>query len=81
MNSWAWWRNRARRESELEEEIQTHLRLAERDRMERGETAARARANVRREFGNLLLLAPIQALPGIVSASRSAVTPISGLSW
>jgi len=81
MNSWAWWRNRARRESELEEEIQTHLRLAERDRMERGETAARARANVRREFGNLLLLARIQALPGIVSASRSAVTPISGLSW
>jgi len=55
MNPWAWWRNRARLESELEEEIQTHLRLAERDRIERGETAAEARANVRREFGNVLL--------------------------
>ncbi|HLN00195.1 MAG TPA: ABC transporter permease [Bryobacteraceae bacterium] len=54
MNPWAWWRNRARRENELEEEIQMHLRLAERDRMERGETAAEARANVRREFGNVL---------------------------
>jgi putative ABC transport system permease protein len=55
MNPWQWWRNRARRESELEEEIQTHLRLAERDRIDRGETSTEARANVRCEFGNVLL--------------------------
>jgi len=36
MNLWNWWRDRTRRESELQDEIETHLRLAERDRVERG---------------------------------------------
>src|SRR6202043_1638374 len=31
MSPWRWWRSRAQREDELEEEIQTHLRMAERD--------------------------------------------------
>ena len=42
--------NRNRR---LREEIESHLRMAIRDRMERGESAAEAEANARREFGNL----------------------------
>jgi hypothetical protein len=55
MNPWQWWRNRARRVNELDEEIQTHLRMAERDRVDRGEAPAEARAQARREFGNVLL--------------------------
>src|SRR4029077_21025879 len=50
-----WWHKRARREDELDEEIQAHLRMAERDRTELGETPNDARAHVRREFGNVLL--------------------------
>ena len=50
-----WWHKRARRDDELDEEIQAHLRMAERDRTERGETPDEARAHVRREFGNVLL--------------------------
>jgi macrolide transport system ATP-binding/permease protein len=55
MSVWRWWHKRARREDELDEEIQAHLRMAERDRTERGESTNEARANVRREFGNVLL--------------------------
>jgi hypothetical protein len=40
------------KEEELEAEIQSHLDMAARERMERGETAEQARAAVRREFGN-----------------------------
>jgi putative ABC transport system permease protein len=47
---------RKRREAELEAEIQSHLDMAVRDRMERGETAEQAKAAVRREFGNVGLV-------------------------
>jgi hypothetical protein len=40
----------------LREEIESHLRMAIRDRMERGESAAEAETNARREFGNLGLV-------------------------
>ena len=49
------WRRR-RREEELEEEIQSHLRMAIRDRMERGESAEEAESAARREFGNVGLI-------------------------
>jgi macrolide transport system ATP-binding/permease protein len=52
---WQRWHRWAHRENELDEEIQAHLRMAERDRTERGETTEEARAHVRYEFGNLLL--------------------------
>jgi len=52
------WRRR-RREEELEEEIQSHLRMAIRDRMERGESAEEAALAARREFGNLGLVKEI----------------------
>lgn len=42
-----------RREDDLEEEIQGHLRMAERDRIDRGEDPAQARFAARREFGNV----------------------------
>ncbi|MBV8073492.1 MAG: ABC transporter permease [Acidobacteriaceae bacterium] len=40
------------RDRRLKEEIESHLRMAVRERMERGESAAEAEANARREFGN-----------------------------
>ena len=55
MSRWQWWHKSTRREDELDEEIQAHLRMAERDRTELGETPNDARAHVRREFGNVLL--------------------------
>jgi predicted permease len=49
------WRRR-RREEELDEEIQSHLQMAIRDRMERGESAEEAEMAARREFGNVGLI-------------------------
>jgi predicted permease len=45
-----------RREEELEEEIQSHLQMAVRDRVERGESAEEAELAARREFGNVGLI-------------------------
>ena len=42
-----------RREEDLEQEIRDHLRMAERDRVDRGEDPEQARFAVRREFGNV----------------------------
>jgi ABC-type antimicrobial peptide transport system permease subunit len=44
--------DRQKREQELDEEISSHLRMAERDRIERGETPEEARYAARREMGN-----------------------------
>ena len=44
---------RKRRDAELDEELNAHLRMAEADRMARGESAADAAANARREFGSV----------------------------
>jgi len=44
---------RKRRDAELDEELDAHLRMAEADRMARGESAADAAANARREFGSV----------------------------
>ena len=50
------WSERARKEKELEEEIRTHMQMAVRDRIERGETPEQAEASARREFGNVALV-------------------------
>src|SRR5215475_12549074 len=47
---------RRRREEELEEEIQSHLQMAIRDRVERGARAEEAELAARREFGNVGLI-------------------------
>lgn len=44
------------RDEELDEEIQAHLRMAARDRIDRGESEQQARSSVRREFGNVGLI-------------------------
>jgi putative ABC transport system permease protein len=47
---------RRHREEELDEELRSHLEMAVRDRIERGETLEEAEAAVRREFGNVGLV-------------------------
>ncbi len=49
-------RDRQKREHELDEEITSHLRMAERDRMERGATLDEAHYDARREMGNVSLI-------------------------
>jgi predicted permease len=44
--------SRKRRQADLNAEIQNHLEMAVRDRIERGEAPAQARAAAQREFGN-----------------------------
>lgn len=48
--------DRDKREQELDEEIGSHLRMAEHDRIERGETPEEARYAARREMGNVSLI-------------------------
>ena len=50
--SWPVWL-RKRRNEELQEEIQAHLNLAEREEMQSGRTKKDARSAARREFGNV----------------------------
>jgi putative ABC transport system permease protein len=50
------WIFRRGRERELEEEIQSHLEMAARDRMESGESSDEARHSARREFGSTMLV-------------------------
>ena len=52
----SWWRFLTRRKRDLDEEIEAHLRMAVRDRVERGETPAEARAAAAKEFGNVPLV-------------------------
>src|SRR5690348_11065547 len=47
---------RRSRNQSLDEEIRTHLAMAERDRVERGEPAEQAGESARREFGNRTLI-------------------------
>lgn len=48
--------DRQKREQELDEEIGSHLRMAERDRIERGESPEEAHYAARREMGNESLI-------------------------
>ena len=51
----AWFRRRSR-EEELEEEVQSHLRMAANEHVEYGESAEQARTAALREFGNVGLV-------------------------
>ena len=50
------WKSRQRKAAELEAEIQHHIELAIRERVERGESPEDARVEVLREFGNVALV-------------------------
>jgi hypothetical protein len=50
---------RKRSDQELDEEIQAHLAMATRDRVERGEAPRAAAMAARREFGNRALIQEI----------------------
>ncbi|HYY97778.1 MAG TPA: ADOP family duplicated permease, partial [Pyrinomonadaceae bacterium] len=47
---------RRKRDEELDEEIRSHLRMATRERVERGESPEQAEREARREFGNVALV-------------------------
>jgi len=57
MQRWpvSFWR-RKKREAELYEEVRSHLEMAKRERVERGDTAKDAERAARREFGNIELV-------------------------
>ncbi len=57
MQRWpvSFWR-RKKRETEIEEEVQSHLEMAARERTERGEAVDEAKRAARREFGNVELV-------------------------
>ncbi len=54
----SFWR-RKKRDAELEEEVRSHLEMAARERVERGDTAKEAERAARREFGNVELMKEI----------------------
>ncbi len=54
----AFWR-RTRRNEELDEEIQAHLTLAERDALEDGKSRKEAQISARHEFGNVAVAAEV----------------------
>lgn len=70
MALWNFWKNRRRREKDLDEELQAHFAMAVQERIERGEDAREAERAVRREFGNETLVREVtremwgSALPG-----------------
>ena len=77
------WPFSRRREKELDEELRTHLAMAERDRIARGESPDAARAAARREFGNVGLIKEItreiwggQSLERLVQDLRYAMRSI-----
>src|SRR6266481_9001278 len=51
----SFWR-RKKREAELDEEVRSHLEMAARERVERGDTAKEAEHAAQREFGNVGLV-------------------------
>src|SRR6266566_8263823 len=50
---WFW---RRRKEGELEEEVRSHLEMAAKERVARGDTTEQAEGAARREFGNVELV-------------------------
>lgn len=65
--------HRQRLEKELDEEIQSHLRMAVQDRIERGEVARHAQDSARREFGNIGLIKEVtREIWGWTSVERLA---------
>src|SRR6185369_10114853 len=52
----SFWKSRKRKDIELETEIQNHIELSIRERIERGESPEAARAEALREFGNVALV-------------------------
>jgi len=56
MTLWDWLFHRQQREEDLDEEVQTHLRMAAQERIKQGESPEQARTAALREFGNVALV-------------------------
>jgi putative ABC transport system permease protein len=56
MSLWNWLFRRRQSEKDLDDEVQSHLRMAAQERIEQGESAQQARVSAVREFGNVTLV-------------------------
>jgi putative ABC transport system permease protein len=56
MSSWGRLFRRRKSDEELDEEVQSHLRMAAQERQAQGELAEQARVSAKREFGNVTLV-------------------------
>ena len=54
------WLFRSTKHDNLDDEIRSHLEMAARGRIERGESPEEARAHARREFGNVVLVREVR---------------------
>ena len=59
MNPLRWLRNALRRKNDLQDELESHLRMATAARVAQGDTAEHARTEALREFGNVPLIADV----------------------
>src|SRR2546430_13896506 len=50
------WQHRQDKQRDLEDELHTHLEMAARDLIDRGESPEQAERSARREFGNVALI-------------------------
>jgi putative ABC transport system permease protein len=60
MNLWDWLFHRRQREEDLEEEVQSHLRMAAQEHMKQGQSPEQARDSAVREFGNVTLVKEVR---------------------
>jgi putative ABC transport system permease protein len=72
------WRSHTRRSEELDEEIRSHLEMAIRDRIARGESPEEAERAVRREFGNVTT---VREVTGDMWSGQSAERIVQDLRW
>ena len=80
--------HRHRREDELDEEVQAHLRMAAQEHAEQGESAVQARASAVREFGNVDLVKEVTRdtwgwrwLESLLQDLRYGAAPVAQESW
>jgi predicted permease len=59
MNTVRWLRDALRRKNDLQDELESHLRMATAARIAQGDTAEHARTEALREFGNVPLIADV----------------------
>lgn len=68
---WNWWQALRRRDHDLDEEIRSHLAMAQSDRIAAGEDPRDAEDAVRREFGNIGLVKEVtREMWGFTSLER-----------
>ena len=68
----AFWQRGKKHRDEIDAEIRSHLQMAARDRVERGEAAQQADHAARREFGNVGLVQEVPATSGVGAGCKTS---------